>query len=77
MSDLSERVIQNSGARGDHMSSSATDSRFDLCCNSSINNDAPCIVSLLSDESQASVQQPSRDQVDDLIRMAYGETALF
>jgi len=32
---------------------------------------------LLSDENQASVQQPSHDQVDDLMRMAYGETLLY
>jgi len=42
---------------------------FDLCRNLSVDNDAFCNVSLLSNESQASVQQPLHDQVDDLMRM--------
>jgi len=32
---------------------------------------------LLSNESQASVQQPSCDRVDDLMRAAYEETLLY
>jgi len=59
------------------MSSTATDSRFDLCHNSSVDNANSCNVSLLSNESQASVQQPLRDRVDDLMRTAYGETLLY
>jgi len=57
VSDLSdtsvERVIRNGGARGNHVSSTAIDFRFDLCRYSSVNNnDASCNVSLLPDESQ-------------------------
>ena len=59
-----EHVIQNGEARGDHVSSTATDCRSDLCRNSSVDIDT-CNVSLLCNESQASVQQPSRDRVDD------------
>jgi len=71
-----ERVIQNGGARGDHVSLTASDCRSDLCRNSSVDIDT-CNISLLCNESQASVQQPSRDRVDDLMRMAYGETLLY
>jgi len=41
------------------VSLTTTDSRFDLCHNSSVDNATSCNVSLLSNESQASVQQPS------------------
>ena len=59
------------------MSSTAADYSSDLCHNSSVDIDTSCNVSLLCNGSQASVQQPSRDRVDDLMRMAYGETLLY
>jgi len=59
------------------VSSTATDPRFDLCRNSSVDNATSCNVSLLSNESQASVQQSSLDRVDDLMRTAYGETLFY
>jgi len=58
------------------VSLTATAARFDQCRNLSVDNVTSCNV-LLSNESQASVQQPSRDQVDDLMRKAYGEILLY
>jgi len=72
-----EHVIQNGEARGDHVSSTATDCRSDLCHNSSVDIDTSCNVSLLCNENQASFQQPSHDRVNDLMKMAYGETLLY
>ena len=59
------------------MSSTAADYSSDLCHNSSVDIDTSCNVSLLCNENQASVQQPLCDRVDDLMRMAYGETLLY